>query len=53
MKEYIFTVTVKIDETNKNHPKFEDMKLGILEAVSTPDNKLFGIDDVEVLGFEV
>lgn len=49
----MFSVTITVDETNKNVPSFDDIKMVIEESINTPDNNHFGITDYEVVGIEL
>jgi hypothetical protein len=53
MKKFLVTAILTIDETNPNAPSLEDFKLGVENAILTPDNESFGIKDVEIVGHEV
>jgi hypothetical protein len=53
MKTYVFNVTVMIDDTNKNAPSFNEVKMAVEECINTPDNKHYGITNYEVVGMEI
>ncbi len=53
MKTYKLTIFVEVDEKNPNTPTLSNLIDVAGDNITTPDNKYFGIEKIEVYGEEV